>query len=878
MRTARVWIRRLVGVFVRTRRDREFEAELASHLQLHVDDNRRAGMTAAEARRQALIGLGGLEQARLRYRAQTGLPLLESLGRDLRFSVRLLRRSPGFAAAVVLPVALGIAAATAVFSLVNGVLLRPLPFARPDRLVLASEHQAARVEDRWVGGGLPRGTIEAWQSEGRTIEGVAGYNFPLRTLSGIGEPRRVKVGAVSTNLFELLGAAPALGRFFARGEDRPPEAAVAVLSYALWTEQFGRDRAAVGRTLLLDERPYTIVGVARPDFQFPDRSTELWIPTVGGNTVARLREGATFAQAEAEATTIANRVRRAEAAAKAADGDGGSAAVGSYRVQLIGLLDVSTRSVRQPLVVMMGAAIAVLLVACASAANLLLVRTVRRGRELAVRAAIGASSRRIARELVIDSAVIGAVAGCVGLLLALGGHRAMLALLPSDFPRAADVAMDWRVVGFGVGVSMLAMLAASLAPLSLVRRADLVRTIQQSSQGGGIGTSRRGRRWFDSILVLGEVALCCTLLVAAGLLTRSFLALLGVDTGYEASHALSAQVSFPGSVSQPVRRTLTGELIERLEATRPVVAAGIINALPLETVVAVYVVENEGQRPVSVHYRVISPGYFEAAGMELVSGRGFPPVDSETAPPTVLVNDAFARKYREADGTWDLKLNPDSQGRRPEVIGVVRDVRDFGPGRPAVPTVYRSYLQVQPTFFNRVDLVVRTPDDPMAFVPALRRIVGDLDPRLALYKVETLEDQLREALATPRLYSVVLVVFAAVVVAIIGSGLFGMLAYLVVQRRREIAVRMALGADAWNVLSLVIGRTAASVAVGIAVGLASATALGRFLSGLLFGVTPLDAVSFITAPLVVAAIALLASLAPLKRALGVAASTALRAE
>jgi predicted permease len=875
MRRLRALFVRLADLFTRTRtrRDRDFADELDAHLQLHIDDNVRAGMTPEEARRQALIKLGGVDATKERYRERSGMPLLESLWRDVRFSARLLRRSPGFTLAAIVPVALGIGATTTLFAVVNGVLLRPLPYAEPDRLIRAAERRADDAAGPWERGMLSRGTLEAWQVEGRSIEALAGYDTPLRTLRAGGEPLRLKIGAVSANLFDTLGVSPARGRFFAPGEDAQDGAAVAVLTHALWMGRFGGDPGVLGRPITLDDRTYNVVGVAPPEFYFPDRETELWVPQLGSSAVARLRPGATAEQAAAEATAIATRVRAEEAAREAATGDGHVAPAGPRRVLVIALLEETTRQVRRPLLVLMVSALVVLLVAGANAANLLLVRSLRRSRELVVRAALGGSVGRIARELLVDSLLLGGLAGATGLALAVAGHSVLVAMLPRDFPRVLDIDLDWTVLTFGIAASMLVMVLAGLVPVSLVRRLNLTSAIQASG-GSGLSAARRpGLQRLGPVLVVAEVALCCALLVGAGLLTRSFLAMLAVDRGYDASRALSAQVSFSASLPQSRRRVLAADLLERLERTPPVQAAGVVNVLPLEDITVVFsLADGPGAPPqAQAHYRVVSPRYFEAAGMQLLEGRDFTSGDVATGPPVAIVNETFVREYPRGGPRRGMPRNW-------EIIGVVKDVRDAGPEKPARPTIYRSYLQVQPTFFNRVDLVIRTPDDPPAFVPTLRRLVREVDPSLALYRVETLETQLGEHLARPKLYAATLVAFAGFVLAIIGSGLFGMLAFAVVQRRRELAVRMALGAGRADVTRLVLGQMAITAAIGIVGGLLAAAALSRSLTGLVFGIQTVDPVTFAAAPLVVAVTAVLACVAPLRRALRVHPAAVLRAE
>lgn len=489
-------------------------------------------------------------------------------------------------------------------------------------------------------------------------------------------------------------------------------------------ERFGADAQVLGRTLSLDDRSYVVIGVARPEFYFPTRATEMWIPGPGDSANARLRPGVTTRQAEAEGTAIAERVSRSEAAARENDVEPVRAG-GSRHVQVIGFLEETTRQVRRPLLVMMAAALVVLLVACANSANLLLLRSIRRRRELSVRAALGGSTRRIAGELLVDSLLIGTLAGGVGLLLALAGHRVLFGLLPQDFPRRPDIALGNPVLVFGLVTTVIVSVISGIAPACQARRLDLSRAIQSSAPAAGVASLRQRGLWrLGSMLIVGEIAVSCALLIGAGLLTRSFLAMLAVEKGYEPSQALSAQISFPASVSQDKRRSLTSELLERFMNTRPVEAVGITNVRPLEPLHVVFVVSSKDgptENMTQLNYRVVSPGYFQVVGMQVVEGRGFDDNDTAANAPVMIVNEAFARRYPIGGGVRGLRFPPDAQGRQWMVIGVVKDVRDRGPSSPTAP-IYRSYLQVTPTFFNRLDLVIRT-KAPLTFVSTLRTVV-----------------------------------------------------------------------------------------------------------------------------------------------------------
>jgi predicted permease len=812
---------------------------------------------------------------------------MSELRDDVRLAVRTLASQKGLTTAALLSLALGIGANTALFSVAYGVLLRPLPYADAERLVrLSEQHPGANAPVRTL---LSNLTFHAWRDAARTLDSLAAYSgsSPLDTSGG--EAVRIPGAAVSPALFSLLGARPAVGRLLLPHDADPGAAAVVVLSDGFWRERFGGDTSAIGRSLTLDGQPHTIVGVAAPDFYFPSRAARLWTPfsVPGGSAdparqsiavvsaIGRLRPDSTPAQAAAEGTAAARSVPRPPLA-ETIFGEGGP-----VEVRADVLLDGITERVRPALLVLSGAVAFVLLICCANVANLLLSRGVARQRELAVRAALGASGGRLVRQLLTESLVLSTAGGVLGLALAWALLALFPALAPAHFPRLEDVRADGRVIAFAVLASIAAGVLSGLWPALRSARADLLPALRD---GAGASGSARTLRLGGGLLV-AEAALAVVLLVGGLLLLRSFFNLVTVDPGYDANGVLQARVFLPGASRQPERaRAFVDALLDRLRATPGVVAAGAgrvnwVSAV-MPTIGAMLPASGPGGESVTaraVTYAV-TPGYAEALSHRLRRGRLLQAGDRSIGSAGMLVNEEFVRVYL-SDGlpvVGRLYQNLYGDGVTHEIVGVVANVLKNGlDARP------QSEIYLLPRrglgLAGELSVVVRTSGDARGLAPTLRSAVLELEPMAAL-DVAPLAQQVSASLSQPRFAATLLAALALVAVTLAATGLYGVLSHNVSRRRREMGVRAALGASRRDLFALILRQGLAFTGLGLAVGMAGAAVLTRALEALLFGVTPLDAVAFAAAPAVLLAVALVACLVPARRATAFSPSEALRSE
>lgn len=829
---------------------------------------------------------------------------------DLAHAVRSVGRRPGLAAVAAGMLGLGIGATTAIFSLVHGVLLRPLPWPGADRIVQIREY---RDDDRrgWQFAGLTNETFDAWQRSAGTIEQLSAWSSRGVTLSGRGEPVRLRAVAVTPSLFALVGMTPQAGRPFLEEEGRVAAAKVAVLGHGLWQERFGGDPALVGQSILLDDEPYVVVGIARPDFYFPDRETALWIPLVVPppdrrnpnernvflfSALARLKAGASLEQAAAEGTAVARRLVQDSMAASALLGGGGQPQVAVRPVP-----DSVAGEVKPALLVLFAAVGVVLLIASANLANLLLAHGLGRRRELAVRAALGAGRRRLARQLLAETIVMGLAGGALGVLLAWVGVRLFPALAPPDFPRLDDVAVNLPVLAFALAVSVGASLLSGLAPALQGARIDLVRTLNEEGAATAGGIRRLAPNRLRAALLVVQIALAIVLLAGAGLLARSFVALVGVHPGYEPTGVLTARLTFPGpppggmtqgferNAPNPARTAQTLErLLERLRGLPQVAAAGSVNLMPLTPGAAVVAFGNpfggDARGPedlIRAGLRVASPGYLDAMGMRIVEGRAFTWRDTATAPPVLMVNEAFVRRYLAGRRVVGAHLDGALEGpdRRWEIVGVVGDVRHAGLDSEPEPEVWVSFTQLQRglrLIGRTVSLAIRTTGDPLAFVPTLRSLVREIDPTVPVDDIMTMERRVERSVARPRFAAALLGALAAVGLLLAAMGIYSVLAYAVTERYREIGVRTALGATPREVMRLFFAQGLVVTAMGLALGLLGARLAAPLLASLLYGVGPTDAATLAAVSAAVVLVALAAAVLPARRAARVDPVSALR--
>jgi putative ABC transport system permease protein len=811
--------------------------------------------------------------------------VMASLRQDVRLAVRLGARAPGFALAALLTIALGVGGTAAVFSIVYSVLLRPLPYSEPDRIVaVAEEHPGATTA--FSGLLFSNLTYTAWAPGAGTIEALGGYSNRPGTLTGLDEPIRLRGTALTPSLAQILRLSPAAGRLFVEEDARDGAAPVVVLGYQLWRSRFGGDPSAVGRTLAIDGQVHEIVGVAPAGFDFPgpdpiDVYRVYQVPAAAPGSInimralARLAPGATPEQAAAEATAAARSIER-PMAATLLFGEGGPVEI---RVQP--LLETMTARVRPALLLLAAGIALVLLIACANVTNLLLSRSTSRARELAVRAALGAGRGRLVRQLLTESLVLSLAGGALGALLGWALTALVPAIAPASFPRLDGVQVDWRFLGVaflaatfvGIAAGTVSALRASAAgTASAMREGDL----RVSTARGGIGRA---------ILLGGEAALAVILLVAAVLLARSFATLVRVDPGYDSRQVLMGTLYMTGAAAEPGRgQALVASILDRVRASGAVAAAGASNMSPLSNVSAISGFSIPGQigpdgKPVVARALTnrVTPGYAEALGMRLREGRWIQPGDETAGFGTMLVNEAFVRSYlsdgRPVIGRRFEKLFS-QQGV--EIAGIVEDVLPGPLDGRAEPQIYLPQQTGGPLGMTMI--AIRTTGDPAAFVPTLRSIVRETDASVALDAVEPLGARVAASVSQPRFAASVLGALAGLAVLLAAAGLYSVLSYNVSQRRRELGVRAALGADRRRLMRLVLGQGLGVTSIGLLAGMAGALGATRLLQGMLFGVSPLDAVAFVSAPVLLALVALAACLVPALRAAAADPAEALRAE
>jgi putative ABC transport system permease protein len=805
--------------------------------------------------------------------------MIESLRQDLRYGARMLLKKPGFAFIVVATLALGIGANTAIFSVVNAVLLRPLPYGEPDRLV-------------WMWGNFPLGNRAAvspldfldYREQNHVCSQLAAFiaGDGAINLTGDGEPERIPNTLVTANFFQALGVNPLLGRAFLPEEDQQGRDHVVVLSYGLWQRRFGGDRSIIGKELILDGENYLVAGVMPASFRFPGRA-EIWRPLgfyhpemkVRGahflRPIALLKPGMTIAQAQTDFDTIAGRLEQ-----QYPDSNKG------WKLQLVSLQDVIVGGqMRQALLVILGAVTFVLLIACANVANLLLARASTRQREIAIRAALGAARRRVIRQLLTESILLALLGGVLGTLLAWWGVDLLVALSPSNLPRVQEINMDLRVFGFTLLISLLTGVVFGLAPALQVSKPDLNEALKE----GGRSLSESGSRHrVRDLLVMAEVALALVLLIGASLMIKSFGSLQQVNPGFDPSNLLTMRLDLPFPKYQdPQRRTsFSDQILERIKALPGVQSVGMVSELPLSGQLNDTYFTVEGRPSQSsdqkndANFRRISSDYFTAMGIPLLRGRSFTEREAREASSVTIINEELAQQYFPGQDPIGQRLTIETGEPKPqprEIIGIVGDVRHFGLGQGLPAEMYIPSLRSP-----RTNLVVRTTADPAVLSASVRREVLAVDPVQPVSNIRTMEQLIASSIAQPRFQTLLLALFAAVALILSAVGIYGLLSYTVNQRTHEIGVRLALGAQTGDVLKLVVGQGVKIVLVGIIVGLGAAFALTRVIAGLLFGVSATDPVTFIGIATLLFVVAMLACYLPARRATKVDPMAALRSE
>jgi len=864
------------------RAERELDEELAAYLELTVAEKVRAGADPAAARREALLELGGAEQVKESVRdVQTGV-LVETALKDFRYGLRSLARTPGFTAAAVVALALGIGATTAIFSVVSAVLLRPLPYADPQRLAVVLHDRTNPV--------APANYLD-WKRQNTSFEAMGAADYWLPNLTGIDAPEGILAIHATSDLLPMMGVAPRLGRFFLPEEQAAGEHVV-VLSDRLWKRRFAADPALVGGQISLNGEAYTVVGVMPPGFEFPPfwaRGTELWAPldlasraaSREGQSLrvfARLKPGVALDRARAEIAAITARLEKEFPGT-------------NRNVHVSSLEEIVVGDVRTPLYVLFCAVGCVLLIACANVAHMLLARASSRGKELALRAALGAGRGRLLRQLLTEGLVLSLSGGALGFLLAAAAVRLLRSFGPSDIPRLDTAGLDPGVLVFALATSVLTGLAFGLFP---ARKASLSDPAAALRAGGRGGTEGPGRSRLRGLLVASEFALAMVLLVGAGLLVRSFAALRALDPGFDPHGVLTLTVSVAGSAeAEPGRRAVFyEEALRRIRALPTVEEAGAINHLPLggDTWLWPFAVEGRarGAPGTSPHaaYRVVLPGYFRAMGIPLLSGRDIGPGDRLDAPGVVVVNEWLARRFWPGESplgkriTLDDRSSPD--GSWLSVVGVAKNaVRGEWSAEPQ-EEIYlsyeqtRTYLERPSSIYTYMTLVARARGNPVAIAADVRSAIRSLDPAVTIGSVQTMEHVVSGSTAEPRFYLLLLAAFAGSALTLAAVGVYGVMSYAVSRRTREIGIRVALGAERRDVMRLVVGQGMGPALSGAAVGLGTALLVTRLMQSLLYGVRATDALTFLATGPLLALVALGASYLPARRATRIDPLTALR--
>jgi putative ABC transport system permease protein len=803
------------------------------------------------------------------------------IARDLRYGARLLWKAPGFSVLAMVALALGMGATTAIFSVVYAVLLKPLPFREPERLLVIWEKNPA--QNRYKLFVAPVNFLE-WRRESREMEGMAAFQDVRITLTGgpngHSDPEELRAQRVTADLFPLLGVQPVAGRAFRTEEDQPGHTNFVLLSHSLWQRRFGGDPAIPGTAIRLRDQNYTVVGVLPPAFSLMTRDVDLWIPLglsasdprsstnrflIG---IGRLRSRTREDRARAEMETIGSRLEQAYPALNK-----------GWRPSLFGLDSELTGNVRQALWVLLGAVGFLLLMACVNVANLLLARGANRRKEIAVRTALGAGRGRIVAQLLSESLILAVGGGILGMLLAGAGVGLMARLGRASIPRLAEARLDANLFLFALSISLATGILFGIAPAWQTSGANVNEALIEGGRGGTTG--RSGRLLRDSLVVV-EVALAVLLLIGAGLLVRSFARLRSVDPGFQPSGLLTARIPMAGGRNPtPERRAIFfQQVLDRLAALPGVQSAGGVNGLPLTGLGVGSFFAPEGrpptpeQRPMGV-LRSVTPGYFRTMGIPLVAGRLFTDADAKPAAPVILVNQTLVRRFWSQGNPLGGRLVVDTDSRTAEIVGVVGDVKPERIEGEDWPTIYDPYAQAPVTTMN---LIVRTSRPPLSLASAVEREVHRLDPEQAVANLRTMDTVVDEAFAGARFNTVLLGVFAAIAFTLAAVGIYGVISYDVTRRTHELGIRLALGAQPGDVLRLVVGHGARLAAIGIGAGLAAAYGLTRLMSTMLFGVNPTDFFTFAAIPILLGAVALLASYLPSRRAMALDPVTALRHE
>jgi predicted permease len=872
------------NLFSGNRMEQELTEEIDAYLEMLIEHKIKDGLNPEEARRAALIQLGGKERVKERVREVSVGHNLEALWQDLRYGLRMLRKNPGFTAIALLTLSLGIGANAAIFSVVYGVLLQPLPYSEDDRLVTLIQSYPQKGLDTW---GISQANFALYRDRNHVFEKIAAYSPIGFNLTGGVSPERLQAAAVTVDFFDVLGIQPAWGRSFLPEEDTPGKNLVCILSYSLWQRRFGGDLQMLGKPLLLNNVPAEVVGIMPPGFAYPNRNVELWLP-VGLNPqrlfpytligIARLKPAIQVSQAEAETTDIFWNAAQENPATAGATAPPPSGA--DMKTIIRPLKDVIVGETKTPLLVLLGAVGLVLLIACANVASLLMARAASRTREFAFRFALGASPGRIIRQLLTESLLLGLVGGVMGATLAWLGVR-LLRQLPAlqQVPRLEEVSVNATVLVFTAALSVLTGLLFGLAPALQTYRMGLQTGIREGMRG----SANTGSRRLNRVLVSAQFALCLVLLISAGLLLKSFQRLLSVSPGFQPEHVLSMRLALPNSkyANDDQSAQFYESLLERVRSLPGIRSAGVVSYLPFGGsgesdgfVVEGHEPDSGGVAP-NAQIRVVSPGYLQTLEIPLLHGRDFLSSDRADSPPVAIVDDTLARRFWADGDAIGKRIRFSWSDQWMMIVGVTAGVKNRNLRETVMPHLYYPHAQ-GPS--RQMYLTARTVAEPTTATAAIRNEVQALDSDLPVWKVQPLTEAVGQTLNNHRLTNTLLTVFAVLAVLLAAVGIYGVMSLYVNNRTKEFGIRLALGAQPAVLLGSVLRQGLALALTGVLVGTTAAVALTRMLASLLYEVSATDPIIFFSVPLLLVAVALLACYIPGRRAMRVDPLVALRYE
>lgn len=882
MKSVRAFFLRVFGVFASRRSDRDIAAELESHVQMHIDDNLRAGMTLVEARRRAMIALGSMEGTKEAVRDRRGLPVFESLVRDVRYGARSLIKTPGFTLAAIVILGLGIGVNTAIFTIVNAVVLKPLPFADSDRIMRIWHTPPPGLFASKTFSLSPANFID-WDTQNQVFEHMAIYRTGRQILTGQGDPEAVLVARASASFLPILGISPTIGHGFTVEDDRVGGEQTVLLTNAFFQSRFGGDRSIIGKQIVLSGVSHTVIGVVPDADAFINRA-QAWVPlawtdkdrAVRGNHnysgIAKLKPGVSVTQAQTEMTAISNRL----ALQYPDDNKGWGALVVPLHDDMIG-------QVRSSLLVLLGAVALVLLIACANLANLMLVRTHGRAREIAVRTALGASRMRVVQQLLTEGLVLGIGGGITGFAAAYYGVEMLKVAFGAALPRTGLIAVDGRVLIFTTVTALAAGCLSAFLPAWQLSGRDANTALKT---GAGRGNSSSGDGRIRNLLVVSEVALALMLLIGAGLLMRSLSGLRSVDPGFDAKNVLAATVSIPPAkyTTPEARMQFFDRALGGLRALPGVSSAATIDTLPLQGGSTQYVaVEGqpamkESELPV-VAVRVASPDYFKTARIPFVSGRDFTEADGPNRPRVIIVSENTAKRFFPGGDALGKHITLSMVTKEPaEIVGVVREVKIGSLDSSESDSETVIYTPAAEYGYNSAVVVLKTTVEPRSLAPALVRTIRAIDAEQPVLDVTTLETVVEESLGQRPLAMLLLAAFAVLALVLASVGIYSVLAYTVRQRVREIGIRLALGAPVRGLLGMIVIEGLKPTLIGVVIGLLMAAALVRVMATLLFGVSQYDPGTFGLVALIMIVVGAIATLLPAYRATRVDPIVTLRAE